>query len=261
MKLETLAEIAGRSVTDKTAGPNMRSFLLGMELGGSRIAWHRPEVQAQVLGQVCHEGGGFLYDREIWGPTAVQSRYEDRSDLGHSPRVAGEAFAFRGKGPLQLTGRYNHRAYTVWARTIDPNAPDFEAEPEKVLTDPWEGLTVPWYWEWKKLTELSMKGDITQITYRVNGGYNGFSDRMRYYSRAALVLLGKDPVKVAAYQMSKGLTADGVPGKLTCAALHGDLVKLPDDVAMPEADKDPNAIKVELIRPLVAQINQILGVD
>lgn len=259
MKLETLAEIAGRSPTDKTAGPNMKAFLLGMDLGGNRIQWHKRVVQAQVLGQVCHEGGGFLYDREIWGPNAVQQRYEDRTDLGHSPAVPGEAFAFRGKGPLQVTGRFNHREFTEWARKIDPAAPDFEKDPEKLLTDPWEGLSVVWYWEWKKLTPYCLEGKIGSITYRVNGGYNGFADRMRYYARASLVLLGREPTQVARYQMDRGLTADGIPGENTCAALHKDLLALPDDIPVDHPEPVSAAqMKLDAIAPLVAQIQTIM---
>src|SRR5690606_9785953 len=58
------------------------------------------------LAQVGHESGGFVYTRELWGPTAAQARYEGRADLGNV--FPGDGFRFRGRGLIQITGRYNY---------------------------------------------------------------------------------------------------------------------------------------------------------
>jgi putative chitinase len=221
MTPETLSRIVGKSIN-----ANMNAFLRGMTEGGDMIEWESPIVQAHLLAQVCHESGGFLYDREIWGPTSAQRGYEDRSDLGHSSAVANEAFLFRGKGPMQVTGRYNHRAFYQWAKqNIDPNAPDFEQVPDAILTDPWEGLSVVWYWHTKKLTALAKANDFENITKRINGGYNGLSERMRWFGRAALGILGQNPSGLVSYQQQKGLLADGIAGTNTRRELFVDLSK------------------------------------
>ena len=140
-----------------------------------------------------HESGGFKFDREIWGPTAAQKRYEGRKDLGNTQK--GDGSRFRGHGPMQVTGRANHRAFSKWAKAIDPAAPNFETAPEKINTDPWEGLSPIWYWDEgnpdkRSLNRLADAGDIENITRKINGGLNGYEDRLRYFDRLALAVLG-----------------------------------------------------------------------
>ncbi len=62
------------------------------------------------------------------------------------------------------------------------------------------------------------------ITRRVNGGLNGFEDRLDYYGRAALVLLGygttKDDIKRFQREHPEAGRSDGVVGPTTRMALH-----------------------------------------
>lgn len=220
MQLTTdhLASIAG-----KTANSNMRSTLLGLQKAGVGTGLNRPHRLAHYLGQLAHESGGWRYDREIWGPTAAQKRYEGRVSLGNTE--PGDGSLFRGRGPIQITGRANYRSYAAWARRLDPNAPDFEADPDAVNTDPWEGLGPIWYWAEgnptrESLNALADVNDIETLTRRINGGVNGLADRKAKYLRAALVLAGFGPTDVRRFQSAAGLVADGIAGPKTKAALH-----------------------------------------
>src|SRR5690606_17393021 len=67
-----------------------------------------PTRLAAFLAQVGHESGGFVYAREIWGPTEAQKRYEGRKDLGNTQ--PGDGSRFRGRGLIQITGRANYTA-------------------------------------------------------------------------------------------------------------------------------------------------------
>lgn len=211
---------------------NARSVAVALQQFGGSAGLLVPHRLAQYLAQLAHESAGFRYDREVWGPTAAQLRYEDRADLGNTQPGDGRKFA--GHGPIQVTGRYNHRKYTQWSRKVFPGraVPDFEQSPELINTDPWEGLTGIWYWdagnpEGRSLNRYADSGDVEMITRRINGGLNGYKDRIEWLVRFSLVMLGYRAGDVAAAQRALGLEkVDGIAGPKTRAALHRALVRL-----------------------------------
>lgn len=222
---EHLSAIAGAAPND-----NMRSTVAGLAKAGIGAGLEKPHRLAHYLGQLAHESGGWRYDREIWGPTAAQKRYEGRADLGNTQ--PGDGSRFRGRGPVQITGRANYRSFTAWARKLDPKAPDFEVTPDAVNTDPWEGLGPIWYWSSGNPTRASLNSyadtnDLSTITRRINGGTNGLADRKAKYVRAALVLAGYGATEIRRFQVDARLNADGVAGPKTMAALHQQLKSLP----------------------------------
>lgn len=124
---------------------------------------------AHFLAQVTHESGGFRYMEEIWGPTDAQRRYEGRADLGNTQ--ANDGFRYKGRGPLQLTGRANYRDYGARLGLDLEGNPALAATPEVGLRIALE------FWKVKGLNALADKDDIVAITRRVNGGSNGLADR------------------------------------------------------------------------------------
>ena len=175
-------------------------------------------VLAQFLAQVMHESGGLRYVREIWGPTKAQKGYEGRKDLGNTQ--PGDGKRFMGRDVLQVTGRGNHRLLTAWVRKTFGRGPDFEANPELLESPEWLGIGAIWYFlaARKDLIKYCRDGNIEMVTRRVNGGLNGYQDRLHWYDLSALKLLGFDDVW--AFQKSAGLVTDGISGPKTRAALH-----------------------------------------
>lgn len=212
---DTLARVAGTSSND-----NMQSTVAGLARAGIGAGLNRPHRLAHFLGQLAHESQGWKYDKEIWGPTAAQRRYDTRTDLGNTAAVDGDGFRYRGRGPIQITGRSNYAAFRDWARRMDPQAPDFVSDPDAVLSDPWEGLGPIWYWETRGLNVYADADNLRGITQGINGGTNGLADRQARYVRSALVLLGHPAGSVSSFQRAAGLTADGIAGPRTLAALH-----------------------------------------
>ncbi len=168
-------------------------------------------VLAQFLAQVMHESGGLRYVREIWGPTKAQKGYEGRADLGNVK--PGDGKRFMGRDVIQVTGRANYRALSKWAGF------DFEAKPEALESPEWLGIGAIWYFLTRKgLLDYARAGNIEMVTRRVNGGLNGYQDRLRWYDDCALKLLGFGTVRD--FQKSAGLVVDGISGPKTRAALH-----------------------------------------
>ena len=211
-----LAHLAGRTVN-----ANMISTIAGLIKHPAGL--DAPHRLAMYLGQLAHESGRWNYDHEIWGPTRAQLRYEGRKDLGNTQ--PGDGFKFRGRGPIQITGRANYAYFTRWAKAIDPAAPDFTITPDALTTDPWEGLSPIWFWETRGLNSLADNGDVKAITRVINGGVNGLSDRIAMTDAASILLSGYTDAR--ACQRAHYLTADGIIGPLTRGVLHKTLVALP----------------------------------
>lgn len=124
---------------------------------------------AHFMGQVAHESGGFKYMEEIWGPTVAQTGYEGRADLGNNQ--AGDGFRFKGRGPIQLTGRANYRTF---GRKVGI---DIESHPEVVAMPSFGLLVACMYWDDRKINAVADADDIVAVTRKINGGTNGLADR------------------------------------------------------------------------------------
>ena len=117
------------------------------------------------LAQLAHESGNFRYMEEI----ASGAAYEGRKDLGNTQ--PGDGKRFKGRGPIQLTGRANYRRYGQQLGI------DFENNPA-IVAIPSVGLLVACkFWSDNGLNELADKDDVVSITKRINGGTNGLADR------------------------------------------------------------------------------------
>jgi putative chitinase len=223
-----MSSISAQQIRAAAKGPvnesNMKSVLIALDRYGDDFGMNRLHRLVQYLAQLMHESGDFRYDREIWGPTPAQKRYDTRTDLGNTPAADGDGKKNAGRGPIQLTGAANIKEFHDWCEDRGLNPPNFVANPDLINTDPWEGLSALFYWDTRNLNRLADQGDIETITKKTNGGMNGFADRVDHLVRLSLVVLGYPPAALEQFQAASGLTADGDPGPKTRAALHKALL-------------------------------------
>lgn len=135
-----------------------------------------PLQKAAFLAQVGHESGAFRYTREIWGPTPAQERYEGRKDLGNTQ--PGDGKRYMGRGFIQVTGRANYKACG------DALGLDLIAEPELLERIDLAALSAGWFWGKRAINIPAARGDFERVTRLVNGGLNGYADRLAIYERA-----------------------------------------------------------------------------
>lgn len=145
-----------------------------------------PERQAAFLAQIGHESGGLKWIKELWGPTPAQHRYEVRGDLGNNQPGDGRRYA--GRGWIQLTGRDNYRRAYERLRVKFPDCPDFEADPDKVATARWAALTAAEFWFNAGCNKLADVGQFERLTRVINGGLNGYADRLARWEDAKQAL-------------------------------------------------------------------------
>lgn len=176
---------------------------------------------AAFLAQLAHESGELQFMQEIWGPTAAQKRYEPPGDLarklGNTQR--GDGRRFKGRGPIQITGRANYKTFGDLMGLDLVGNPDLAATPDVGFAI--AGL----FWERKGLNELADAGDFTEITRRINGGQNGAADREHFYAVAKQVLGASAPVQRAGGVRASARTRAGK------AAIEA-LVRGPELIAM-----------------------------
>lgn len=157
---------------------------------------------AHFFGQCAHESGGFkVFSENLnysaqglngifkkYFPTPASTTgyarkpekiankvYANR--MGNGPESSGDGWKFRGRGPIQLTGKSN---YTQFSQDI--GRPDVLANPDIVATE-LAFESAMWFFRKNGLFAIADKGVtdavITQITKRVNGGTHGLDDRLK----------------------------------------------------------------------------------
>jgi putative chitinase len=159
-----------------------------------------PNRAAHFFAQTAHESGGFKAFSEnlnysakglrgIFGkyfPTDALARAYERQPqkianrvyanrMGNGDEASGEGWLFRGRGSLQLTGKFNFKAFSDYI-----GRPDVMTNPDLVATElAFESAL--WFFDKNKLWSICDQGvndaAILALTKRINGGTHGLDDR------------------------------------------------------------------------------------
>ncbi len=175
----TMAQL--RAIMPHLPEAKAKDYLPPLNAAMREFEINNPARRAAFLAQLAHESGELRYMEEI----ASGEAYEGRKDLGNTE--PGDGKRFKGRGPIQLTGRSNYRRAGKALGLDLENHPTQAAEPKV-------GFRVAgWFWKTHDLNRLADEGDFKQITRRINGGYNGMESRIRYHERAVTVLKPEAP--------------------------------------------------------------------
>ena len=160
-----------------------------------------PNRAAHFFAQTAHESGGFKafsenlnYSakglrgifRKYFPTDALANAYARQpvkianrvyaSRMGNGPESSGDGWKYRGRGPLQLTGKDNYRAF---GRYIGREQEVLD-NPDLVATE--LGFeSALWFFDHNKLWSICDQGvgdaAILALTKRINGGTHGLDDR------------------------------------------------------------------------------------
>lgn len=151
------------------------------------------------IAQAAHESASFRTLEEF----ASGAAYEGRKDLGNVNK--GDGVRYKGRGIFQLTGRANYRDMSKKLGV------DLEGNPELAETPEISVLTALEYWKSRGLNRFADADDVSTITRRINGGFNGFEDRKKYLTRAKNVIPRNFTVTAVNDQITDSVTVINVP--------------------------------------------------
>jgi predicted chitinase len=147
------------------------SYLPSMEAAQREFQITSEARSRMWLAQVGHESVSLRYFEEI----ASGAAYEGRKDLGNTQ--PGDGVRYKGRGPIQLTGRANYTTAGNALKLPLVDNPPMAADPRYAFR------VSAWWWFTHGLNQISDTGDVTAATRRINGGLNGLSDRQSRYAR------------------------------------------------------------------------------
>ncbi|OSM94699.1 hypothetical protein AU504_04080 [Lonsdalea populi] len=163
----TLSEL--RKIAPKADESKLMTYLQAFNAEFAKYEMTTCREKAHFLAQCCHESMGLVYTAEIGG-----------SQKSYAP--------WYGRGLIQLTFEKNYRAY---GSAVGEDVYSSEANRNKLTTSPHCVTSAFWfYMDYgnQNLNSYAKKDDFNIITARINGGFNGYDDRLRYFDKAVEVL-------------------------------------------------------------------------
>ena len=148
-------------------------------------------AQVYFLGQCGHESAGLRYSVEIHDG----SNYEGRSDLQNI--YPGDGVKFAGTGYIQVTGRYNHQAFSDYLDSLGQSDYRIMDEGKAYTSEQYPWTISGFWWHQNSMNAFcSVRSKCTdfqidEVGARVNGRMrlNGANDRISYTDKAYRTLL------------------------------------------------------------------------
>lgn len=167
---------------------------------------------AHFMAQVLHESGGLTIQFENLNysakrlPQVWPSRFKPKGPLNpaeyanNPQKLANEVyggrmgntapndgFTYRGRGMIQITGKDGYASATKNLRKDHPEAPDFVANPDEVISAAWSLAVAASIWSAKGCNRFADEDSINKVTRAINGGLTGIGDRTDWLRKTKAV--------------------------------------------------------------------------
>ena len=89
----------------------------------------------------------------------------------------GDGARFKGRGFIQITGRWNYDQAGKWISKITGRHFDFVKNPEMLATPGGGAMASLWYWVHFSKDRINDMNNTPEVTYTINKGMRGEKDR------------------------------------------------------------------------------------
>jgi predicted chitinase len=141
---------------------------------------------AAFLSQMAHETMNFRRMEEVGGANTFRKydpKYAPRKAKILGNTKAGDGERYKGRGYIQLTGRYNYkRAGEALGLPLEKN-PELAAEPEIAAQ------VAIWFWKLRVQPRVDNFKDVKAVTKPINPSLNGLADRKDKFQNYKTALL------------------------------------------------------------------------
>ena len=179
----TTAMVAVLPTYDINTPERIASFLAqcGHESGGFTVLQENLNYSAEGLNKIFKKYFPTLESAQPYArkPELIANKvYANR--MGNGDEQSGEGYRYRGRGPIQLTGKDNYTACSDFLFQDDTllKDPDMLLDPEYALH------SACWFWWKNDLNTFADSADLLTMTKRINGGTIGLDDRIAHYNHA-----------------------------------------------------------------------------
>ena len=135
-----------------------------------------------------------------------------------SQQVSDEKYGgYKGRGLMQLTYL---EAYQGYGRFVKEDFTGSLENKQKLENPPHAAKSAGWVWAFfKKLNDPAERNDLIYITYRINGGFNGYDYRLKY-AKAALYVLCPGQAISTDYSIGSSMAAQDLKSCFSWGIWH-----------------------------------------
>ena len=120
---------------------------------------------------------------------AIANKAYGRADLGNGGPTTGDGYKYRGRGMIQVTGKYNYGIVTKkYQELYEDDTIDFVNKPDLVMEFPYSLRSAVCFWLIHSLPALADRGklpqDVDRITRVVNKNTDSYNARQKNFAAA-----------------------------------------------------------------------------
>lgn len=183
---ELAAQLAGAGIDTALRGAHFLAQACIETAGFSRLE-ENLNYSALTIAKTWPRLAPRAHELEHKPEALADAAYADHA--GNGDEASGDGWRFRGRGLLQLTGRFNYGLATDALRR-DPQwaGLDLVAAPDDVVAPAMAVRVAIAFWNFRHCSEAADEDDGVKVTRLINGGLNALQDRLFCKHRALKLL-------------------------------------------------------------------------